>query len=48
MGDPLCTVAGWLKLPFWPCTVYMAIGKFLRYLFYIVGALYFFPGQWQP
>jgi membrane protein YqaA with SNARE-associated domain len=48
VGDPLCTVAGWLKLPFWPCTVYMAIGKFLRYLFYIVGALYFFPGQWQP
>lgn len=48
VGDPLCTVAGWLKLPFWPCTVYMAIGKFLRYLFYIVGALYIFPGQWQP
>lgn len=48
IGDPLCAVAGWLRLPFWPCTVYMAIGKFLRYLFYIVGALYIFPGQWQP
>lgn len=48
VGDPLCAVAGWLKLPFWPCTAYMAIGKFLRYLFYIVGALYIFPGQWQP
>jgi membrane protein YqaA with SNARE-associated domain len=48
VGDPLCAVAGWLRLPFWPCTVYMAIGKFLRYLFYIVGALYIFPGQWQP
>jgi membrane protein YqaA with SNARE-associated domain len=25
-------VAGWLKLPFWPCMVYMTIGKFARYL----------------
>ncbi len=32
VGDPLCAVAGWLKLPFWPCLVYMAIGKFARYL----------------
>ena len=31
VGDPICAVAGWLKLPFWPCVVYMAIGKFLRY-----------------
>jgi membrane protein YqaA with SNARE-associated domain len=31
VGDPLCAVAGWLKLPFWPCLAYMAIGKFLRY-----------------
>ncbi|MEI7764684.1 MAG: YqaA family protein [Comamonadaceae bacterium] len=32
IGDPLCAVAGWLKLPFWPCMVYMAMGKFARYL----------------
>lgn len=32
VGDPLCAVAGWLRLPFWPCAAYMAIGKFLRYL----------------
>jgi membrane protein YqaA with SNARE-associated domain len=32
IGDPLCVLAGWLKLPFWPCVFYMAIGKFLRYL----------------
>jgi membrane protein YqaA with SNARE-associated domain len=32
IGDPLCAVAGWLKMPFWPCVAYMAIGKFLRYL----------------
>jgi membrane protein YqaA with SNARE-associated domain len=41
VGDPLCAVAGWLKLPFWPCVFYMAIGKFGRYLFMtlaLVGA----------
>ena len=32
VGDPLCAVAGWLKLPFWPCFFYMAIGKLARYL----------------
>jgi membrane protein YqaA with SNARE-associated domain len=32
VGDPLCAVAGWLKLPFWPCVFYMAIGKFARYV----------------
>ena len=32
VGDPLCTLAGWWRLPFWPCVLYMAIGKFLRYL----------------
>ncbi|MBT0571406.1 DedA family protein [Curvibacter sp. CHRR-16] len=32
VGDPLCTVAGWLRLPWWPCVVYMAIGKALRYV----------------
>ncbi|WP_323012197.1 YqaA family protein [Castellaniella sp.] len=32
IGDPLCAVAGWLRLPFWPCVLYMAIGKLLRYI----------------
>jgi membrane protein YqaA with SNARE-associated domain len=32
VGDPLCSLAGWLKLPFWPSVFYMAIGKLLRYL----------------
>jgi membrane protein YqaA with SNARE-associated domain len=32
IGDPLCSVAGWLRLPFWPCVAWMALGKFLRYL----------------
>lgn len=32
VGDPLCLVAGWLKMPFWPCFIYMAIGKLIRYI----------------
>ena len=32
VGDPLCAVAGWLRLPFWPCLAYMAVGKFARYV----------------
>ena len=32
VGDPLCAVAGWLRLPFWPCAAYMALGKFARYI----------------
>lgn len=32
VGDPLCSLAGWLKLPFWPSVAYMALGKLLRYL----------------
>lgn len=32
VGDPLCAVAGWLKMPLLACTAYMAIGKFARYL----------------
>ena len=45
VGDPLCAVAGWLKLPFWPCTFYMTIGKLLRYLSMTWVLLQFFPGQ---
>jgi membrane protein YqaA with SNARE-associated domain len=32
VGDPLCAVAGWLRLPWLQCLIYMAIGKFLRYV----------------
>jgi len=45
VGDPLCAVAGWLRMPFWPCVVYMAIGKFARYVTMTVALLWVFPGQ---
>ena len=31
-GDPLCLAAGWLRLPWAPCLIYMFTGKLLRYL----------------
>lgn len=45
VGDPLCAVAGWLKLPFWPCLGYMAIGKFARYVTMTAALLWVFPGS---
>ncbi|HEY6132981.1 MAG TPA: YqaA family protein [Rubrivivax sp.] len=48
VGDPLCAVAGWLRLPFWPCLAYMAIGKFARYLTMTALLLWVFPGQLHP
>lgn len=44
VGDPLCAVAGWLRLPFWPCAGYMVIGKFLRYVAMTMLLLKIFPG----
>ena len=46
VGDPLCAVAGWLRLPFWPCVAYMAVGKFLRYLVMTSVLLHWLPGSW--
>ena len=45
VGDPLCAVAGWLRLPFWPCVGWMAVGKFARYVIYTGALLWFFPGR---
>ena len=44
VGDPLCAVAGWLRMPFWRCTAYMLIGKFLRYVVMTTALLKMFPG----
>mgnify|MGYP001791611077 CR=1 FL=1 len=45
VGDPLCAVAGWLKLPFWPCLFYMTVGKLARYITMTVALLWLFPGD---
>ncbi len=37
LGDPLCVAAGWLRLNPWLCAVFMALGKFARYL--VIAAL---------
>jgi membrane protein YqaA with SNARE-associated domain len=47
VGDPLCAVAGWLRLPFWPCLAYMAVGKFARYVVMTAGLLWVFPQDWS-
>ncbi len=48
VGDPLCAVAGWLRMPFWPCVLYMALGKFARYVTMTAALMWVFPGQFQP
>jgi membrane protein YqaA with SNARE-associated domain len=48
VGDPLCAVAGWMRLPFWPCVAYMAVGKWLRYLVMTSTMLWLLPGQFTP
>lgn len=48
VGDPLCAVAGLLKMPFWPCVFYMAIGKFARYVTMTAALMWVFPGQIIP
>lgn len=32
LGDALPLAAGWLRLPWWPCLLWLAAGKTLRYL----------------
>jgi membrane protein YqaA with SNARE-associated domain len=47
IGDPLCTLAGWLHLPFWSSVMYMAIGKFARYLTMTFVLLYVPDDFWR-
>lgn len=44
VGDPICAVAGWLRLPFWPCVGWMAVGKFGRYVVMTSVLLWLMPG----
>ena len=32
VGDALCVAAGWLRSNIWSCIVFIAVGKFLRYV----------------
>ncbi len=48
VGDPLCAIAGLLKMPFWPCVLYMAIGKFARYVTMTAALLWVFPAPFTP
>jgi membrane protein YqaA with SNARE-associated domain len=38
IGDALCVAAGWLRLAWLPCTLWMALGKGLRYVVIAWGA----------
>jgi membrane protein YqaA with SNARE-associated domain len=45
LGDPMCAVAGWLKLPFWPCVAWIALGRLVRYTV-MTSALLWVPNAW--
>ena len=47
IGDPLCTMAGWLHMPFWSSVGYMAVGKFARYVSMTALLLYVPDGFWK-
>ena len=45
VGDPLCSIAGWLKLPFWPSIVWTAAGRLARYVV-MTAFLLWVPDAW--
>jgi membrane protein YqaA with SNARE-associated domain len=45
VGDPLCAVAGWLRLPFWPCVATWPSASCLRYMTMTAALLWVFPGR---
>jgi membrane protein YqaA with SNARE-associated domain len=45
VGDPLCSVAGWLKLPFWPSMAWTVAGRFVRYVV-MTAFLLWVPNDW--
>ena len=47
VGDPLCAVAGWLRLPFWQSVAWMALGKLTRYSAMTAALLWVPDGFWD-
>jgi membrane protein YqaA with SNARE-associated domain len=47
IGDPLCAVAGWLRLPFWQSSAWMLAGKFVRYCVMTALLLWVPDGWWS-
>ena len=47
IGDPICSLAGWLRMPFWPSLAYMAVGKLLRYISVTLLLLRVPDGFWK-
>ena len=47
VGDPLCAVAGWLRLPFATSVAWMAAGKLTRYLVMTAALLWVPDGWWS-
>ncbi len=45
VGDPLCSIAGWLKLPFWPSIAWTAAGRLTRYVL-MTAFLLWVPDEW--
>lgn len=43
VGDPICALAGWVRLPLGASIFYMALGKFLRYSLMTAGILWILP-----
>ncbi|MGD8111864.1 YqaA family protein [Vibrio sp. TRT 21S02] len=39
IGDPLCLAAGWLRMRFWPCLLFVLVGKAFRYS--LLAAMFF-------
>jgi len=38
VGDALCAAAGWMRLNWLACMLWMALGKFVRYVVVVAGA----------
>ena len=43
VGDPLCLLAGWLKMPFWRCLFYIVLGKYVKYVLMTAGLVQLWP-----